>query len=57
MKNKIFSIMGLKESNMDKAEFNREKEYIWSKLSELTQEIKKKANADGSYGHFWCTEG
>ncbi|MCF5915316.1 hypothetical protein [Aeromonas veronii] len=46
MKNKIFSIMGLKESNMDKAEFNREKEYIWSKLSELTQEIKKKANAD-----------
>ncbi|WP_042059720.1 hypothetical protein [Aeromonas allosaccharophila] len=46
MKNKIFSFMGLKESNMDKAEFNREKEYIWSKLSELTQEIKKKANAD-----------
>ncbi|HHQ4517735.1 TPA: hypothetical protein ACSPZS_003817, partial [Aeromonas veronii] len=46
MKNKILSFMGLKGSEMDKAEFNREKDYIWKKISEITSEMDKKANAE-----------
>ncbi|WP_439831524.1 hypothetical protein [Aeromonas veronii] len=46
MKNKILSFMGLKGSEMDKAEFNREKDYKWKKISEITSEMDKKANAE-----------
>lgn len=46
MKNEILSFMGLKGNEMDKAEFNREKDYIWKKISEITLEMDKKANAE-----------
>ncbi|MCF5900192.1 hypothetical protein [Aeromonas veronii] len=46
MKNKILSFMGRKGNKMDRAEFNKEKEFIWDKISYLTLELNKKANSD-----------
>lgn len=49
MKNNFLSFIGIQGGNMekiDKAEFNKEKEYIWKKLSELAQELNGKANSD-----------
>ncbi|MFQ1942011.1 hypothetical protein ACK354_11315 [Aeromonas veronii] len=46
MKNKILSFMGSKGHKMDRAEFNKEKEFIWDKISYLTLELNKKANSD-----------
>ncbi len=46
MKNKILSFMGSKGNKMDRAEFNKEKEFIWDKISYLTLELNKKASSD-----------
>ncbi|WP_421311764.1 hypothetical protein [Aeromonas veronii] len=42
MKNNFLSFIGIRGENMeklDKSDFNKEKEYIWKRLSELTQEL------------------
>lgn len=39
-------IQGEDMEKIDKTEFNKEKEYIWKRLSELTQELNGKANSE-----------
>lgn len=49
MKNNFLSFIGIRGENMeklDKSDFNKEKEYIWKRLSELTQELDEKANSE-----------
>lgn len=49
MKNNFLSFIGIQGEDMeklDKSDFNKEKEYIWKRLSELTQELNGKANSE-----------
>ncbi|MGC5428506.1 hypothetical protein L7P61_20150, partial [Aeromonas veronii bv. sobria] len=49
MKNIFLSFIGIRGWDMeklDKSYFDKEKEFIWQRLSELTQELNGKANSE-----------